>query len=371
MKFFDNNNEKNNIENSNQNLNNLYNTSYDPNRDFTTSSSNNKDFNTLMSSTNDIRNQKPDNEEILLEEYIGKNSKKIINGKFNIFAFLFSIFYLFYRKLLGIGILLSLIIAGLSYLISPYIVIPLVSLGCGFVFNLLYVMYAKHRIKKIEYNHPDASLNQLTNYVQNEGGTNGDLIAKGILADIFLGILIIAVLITFGVGTTWNKLLSNFNFKEILSIFKKKEIIQKEFDGNYKIIDNINSEDYFTFTIPQNYNKTKNNEYTNGTCQLTFGSVKNYKAADILIGSMQKYYRKLYDPNNKNDYMNGTMSDLEIKTYNKVNWEGFYKSDSNGYNHYYATDYKDKVFLVEVKSQSNNQECDYNLYEFMQTIETK
>ena len=368
-----------NNQNSN-NLNNLYNTSYDPNndptRDFTAGSSTNgsESFKVLMGSTNDIRNQKPDPTEALIEDYIGKNSKKILNNKYNLSAFVFNAFYLFYRKLFGVGILLSIIIAVSSYYTNVYIISTVIALICCFGFNPLYVMLVKKRVKAIQKEHPDATYEQLKSICEKEGGTSGSLIVKGIFTNIFIAILVVVVLITLGIGTTWKKIFNDFDFKEILSIFKKEEY-KTEYDGSYLSDEKVNFEDYFTFTIPGNYVKKSNNEYTYNketeTCKISFKNILEYKASTTFINSMQKYYEKDLSSNKLNLEFGYYASDVEIKSYNKVNWEGFHMNWSMGTDYLYVTDYKNKIFLVELKDNSYSNECSNDIYKLLETIETK
>lgn len=359
---------------NNNGLNDLYNTSYDPNndptRDFTADSSNGNGaaFKVLMGSTNDIREQKPDPTEALIENYIGKNSKKILNNKYNISAFIFNTFYLFYRKLFGIGILLSIIIAVLSYYTNMYIISIVIALICCFGFNPLYTVYVRKKVKMIQIKHPDATYEQLKFLCENEGGTSGGLVIKGIFANIFIGILIAIILITLGIGTTWKKIFNDFDFKEILSIFKKDEPKEKEFEGQITYDNSVKFSDYFTYTVPNGYKEISSNTYSyNDSCKLSLNSTKDYKAADILIGKIHNYNNVDYVENPNGYYVN----DIEIKSHNKLDWEGFTMFDNEGHKAYFAIDYKDKIFIIELDNPSSLNECNNHIYELLNTISEK
>ena len=367
-----NNNDSNNINNNNNNdLNNLYNTSYDPNKDFTAgapSGENNESFKILMGSTNDIREQKPDFTDALIKDYIGQNSDKITSRVFNLSALFFNAFYLFYRKLFSYGILLSIIITVLSYYTNAYIITLLISLACCFGFNPLYVMLVKKRVKKIQLEHPDAAYEQLREYVQDEGGTSSALVIKGIFTNILIAILMVVILITLGIGTTWKKIFNDFNFNDIFSIFKKEGTKEKDFEGTINYDDTVKFDDYFTYTIPNGYKKASTNTYSyNDSCKLSLNSTKDYKAADILIGKIHSFNNADYIEN-PNGYFVG---EIEIKSYNKLDWEGFSMYNKDGRNAFFAIDYKDKVFIIELNNPNSLNECNNHIYELLSTINTK
>ena len=363
-----------NNQDNNNGLNNVYNTSYDPNndptRDFTAGSSNNNGqaFKVLMGDTNDIRNQKPDDTNALIEDYIGNNSQKILNQKYNISAFIFNAFYLFYRKLFLFGILLSIIIAVLSYYTNTYIITIVIGLLCCFGFNPLYTWYVRKRVNKIQKDHPNEGYEKLRFLCQNEGGTSGGLVVKGIFANIGIAILTAVILITLGIGTTWKKIFNDFNFKEIFSFFKKDEKEEKDYEGKITYDDTVKFSDYFNYTIPNGYNEISKNTYSyNNSCRLSLNSTKDYKAADILIGKINNYYNVDYTENT-NGYF---VSDIEIKSHNEFDWEGFSMFNEDGRKSFFAIDYKDKVFIIELVNPNSLNECNNHMYELLSTITAK
>ncbi len=322
----------------------------------------------LMGKTNDIRDQKPDPTEALIKDYIGPNSNKITGRIFNLSALFFNAFYLFYRKLFSYGILLSIIIAVLSYYTNTYIIALIVSIACCFGFNPLYIMFVKRRVKKIQLEHPDATYEQLKFFCESEGGTSSSLVVRGIFANIGIAIITAILLITLGIGTTWKKIINDFNFKDIFSIFKKETTKEKDFEGTINYDDTVKFGDYFTYTIPNGYKKTSTNTYSyNDSCKLSLNSTKDYKAADILIGKIHNYNDVDYTEN-PNGYF---VSDIEIKSYNKLDWEGFNVYDKDGRKSFFAVDYKDKVFIIELSNPNSLDECNNHIYELLSTINTK
>ena len=96
-------------------------------------------------------------------------------------------------------------------------------------------------------------------------------------------------------------------------------------------------------------------------------STKDYKAADILIGKIHSFNNVDYIEN-PNGYFVG---EIEIKSYNKLDWEGFSMYNKDGRNAFFAIDYKDKVFIIELNNPNSLNECNNHIYELLSTINTK
>ena len=136
------------------------------------------------------------NDNELLRAFIGKNYEKIIFKKFNIWGFLFNVFYVFYRKMIWIGTLIIFIISvvatitnntsTLAYAIVNGTVFIVISIILGIYINIIYIDYAKNTIAKIKVANPDKSTEELKNICTNIGGTS--------VIDIFHGILILLII---------------------------------------------------------------------------------------------------------------------------------------------------------------------------------
>lgn len=133
-------------------------------------------------------------DEVLLNEYIGKNASDIKANKFNFPMFFLGILYLFYRKmwlyafgLLAVTVISTIFLSGLASLIST-----IINLYLSINFGKLYVSHAKDQIRKIKFNNSDKSTEQLIPIVRKKGGTS---ILAPILYSILYFILIIAVVV--------------------------------------------------------------------------------------------------------------------------------------------------------------------------------
>lgn len=146
------------------------------------------------------------NDEELLQAFIGKNYEKIIAKKFNIWGFLFNLFYVFYRKMTWIGTLIIFIVSivatitnntsPLTYAIINGTVFIAISVILGIYVNTIYIDYSKNIIAKIKASNPDKSTEELKNICATIGGTS--------IIDIFHGILVLLIInFTFGliIGT--------------------------------------------------------------------------------------------------------------------------------------------------------------------------
>ena len=79
-----------------------------------------------------------------LKKFIGKNYDKISTNWFNIFGFLFTNFYMYYRKMYLYGIFVFIIQIMLFIFLRDYYYITFViNLLVGFLINKVYIIYAK------------------------------------------------------------------------------------------------------------------------------------------------------------------------------------------------------------------------------------
>lgn len=168
-----------------------------------------------------LQNQKEFDE--LVQIYMGDKYYNFRKGKFSWCAFFFGPLYYLYRKLYAVGILLFLMLGGISIffthttqgrfdnirdikeLISlkgfdTYMVIYLITififfLFLGLTFKKFYFNEIVERIGTIKQENPKLGFNQLTQLVKEKGGTN---ILAPIIA-ILIPIIILAILfIVFG-----------------------------------------------------------------------------------------------------------------------------------------------------------------------------
>ena len=127
----------------------------------------------------------------LLEAYFGKNSEKYMekyklfvkdgNFKFhsswNVHAFLFQTFWLAYRKIYALAIILNL---------TPLGLIPVCNILCGFMAYYIYFKKAIKDINTLKQKNPTISHEQLLLKVKKKGGSNISSVTDWIFVTIFI-----------------------------------------------------------------------------------------------------------------------------------------------------------------------------------------
>ena len=137
------------------------------------------------------RDEKQDEENRLVESYVGKDYKRIKKGFFNIWAFLLNWIYVFYRKmylegLLGLVVSLCILYFYEKYLWIYYVIIDII---LGLVFNKYYIWTAKRRVEAIKNNNENKDNYSLNNICMRKGGSN--LFLTLIVYIIFLAIVVL------------------------------------------------------------------------------------------------------------------------------------------------------------------------------------
>ena len=82
----------------------------------------------------------------LLMEFVGYKYEKISQSKFNLFALIFSEFYLLYRRMVMLGLFILLLRVAIIVFINPYVSLTINVILC-FTFNKLYIVHSKNKIK--------------------------------------------------------------------------------------------------------------------------------------------------------------------------------------------------------------------------------
>lgn len=140
-------------------------------------------------------------EEVLYSIFYGNNSfyylnclEKIKIGKkliFNLYAFVFSILWLAYRKMY-LEFAISLLIGiSLAIFIGISLSIFTLSLILGLTGNYLYVKKSIREMQKAQANYPN--LNDRMDYLRRAGGTNYNIVFT------FIGLFILISLLTFAI----------------------------------------------------------------------------------------------------------------------------------------------------------------------------
>ncbi len=121
------------------------------------------------------------NDDTLIDAYIGKNSDEIKVEKFSIYSFLFRSSYFVYRKmwlLFGIRLLLIILLIVLLDLfdfgtpldVFNIVVIFNIVVACNF--RKIYLNHVKRKVKRIKLKNSDKSMEELKKICSKKGGTN-------------------------------------------------------------------------------------------------------------------------------------------------------------------------------------------------------
>ena len=132
-------------------------------------------------------------DEILLECFVGENYSKIRYDKFNIGALFAAPLYFFYRKMIIYGILFLILQMAISSIINnEYSSIFLFAIAAVTI-NKIYINFAKKKIAKIKEKNKDKTLNELKVICAKKGGTSIPLIFLGIFIVFIIGFITIII----------------------------------------------------------------------------------------------------------------------------------------------------------------------------------
>ena len=265
------------------------------------------------------------NSEELVRSFVGEKFKNF-QKPFNVFALLFGGCYIFYRKMFLYGILTFILGLIILNFIKIRFVYLLFRVALGFMFNKIYLDFAKRKVRKIKYIKSQESLEDIKAICATKGGTSTLQVVLGVLVD-FVITLIISLLLVVFVGVSF-----------ISSIFK---------DGNYSRIDtSINIRDYFAIGVPSVFlDESTDYEmkytYSKDTGIMDSCSIKLYAVKNA--ESPQKALNKL---------TNSRKKDYTIKNINDLEWL-YASEDAVNKIYYYAVEKDNKVFVLEFEIEPN------------------
>lgn len=156
------------------------------------------------------------NDEELVKAYIGKNYEKITTQQFNVCAFFFSTFYMFYRKMFLYGLLVFIANLILMNFISDKLSIA-VGVLLGVFLNKFYVSEVRKRVAKLKQSNPQMSHEELKTLCANKGGTSVGSIFLGFLAEMGITIVTLIIMLIAGVGTILGELVNPDNWEITIS----------------------------------------------------------------------------------------------------------------------------------------------------------
>ncbi len=303
---------------------------------------------------------KHDEDFLLLNEYIGKNVPKMKNG-FSWCSFFFGPFYMFYRKMWGLGVI-TLIIYSVASFIVPNSTIALVidlivSLILGVKFKDIYLDKALKEVELIKANNPDKSDEDLIADVAYKGGVSQIAMFVAVVGVIIVFIINSAAIIT-GAKSAGGSL---YEFAKERWKQSKESINQIRKSARENSETNAIGDLYIVF--PKGYNPTNetyedSTEYFNKTlsCKVT----TKYMDALPYNSDVQKYLTEKTQ-SNTNTINNFVYKDIIIKDHA---WTMVKSDNSVPPFITYATTYDGKLYDVTFVPQSDNIELCFGSSEF-------
>ncbi len=158
------------------------------------------DSNNQEKKLDDYLNSNASLDDKLLASFIGNNYDKIINNKFSLSACFLCVWYLFYRKIY----LISIIIMIISFVIGLFLpvlsgVYTIILMACsGLLFNKLYVKYAKKKIDKIKVENTNMAEDDLIKLAGQKGGVSTKALIIYIILYVVITIIYFAILLSNG-----------------------------------------------------------------------------------------------------------------------------------------------------------------------------
>ncbi|MEE0014967.1 MAG: DUF2628 domain-containing protein [Bacilli bacterium] len=275
----------------------------------------------------------------LLMEFVGYKYEKISQSKFNLFALIFSEFYLLYRRMVMLGLFILLLRVAIIVFINPYVSLTINVILC-FTFNKLYIVHAKNKIKNAERRYPNASYDQLRDIVVSSGQTKMSNPIITVFLSIIIGLigLVIANIngLSFGPFKDINILVllgKNPEFKGNLTYDTNANI-----NNNYEIVmpDEIKNPNSNQGNIIGGIKTDPNDNFSN--CHYSFNVLKDFTDAKNLAKQMKSYYNLKDDP-----------EELQI---NSITWYHI-SYENNGTVNLYLTSRNKKVYMYEFREEKN------------------
>ena len=278
--------------------------------------------------------QNQEHDESLLEAYIGNNYKHF-KAFYNIPALILGPFYLFYRRFILLGLIITFLDVLFINFLSPIIII-FVNIIIGLTFNFIYKFKGNLAIKRIKKRYPKATPNALRDMATREGGAGIGYVFLGILLELIIVAITILILLKTGV------------IKEIPNNIKdlaKRHTFPTITDTK------TNIENYYMINIPDAFeNKSTNYEY-----RYTVEGEKEYSSCSLSLSSKQDFIGPEKLLKVMNFFETWSASDtIEKKEANNILWYTYSARNLNERTDYYITEKDNKTFLVEYNVQKDS-----------------
>ena len=297
-----------------------------------------------------------------LKIFIGNNYDKFISQSFNIWGFLFSSIYIFYRKMYLYGIITLLIQFGLLFLFHNIFLVLIINLLIGAFINKIYLSYAMKKATKIKENSKDIHKDEIHKVIEKKGGTS------------FISVLIVCILISiiFFILIYVFKFNNNFlkvNNKE--DVINVSDYVPGSYAGKLYYASDVVINDEFEIPIPEVFRDISFKEhimfeYQKGdaifnSCKISMGVVKDYTSSEDLITQMSNYHR------------DDKGTEASIETFNDINWYSFAYENSISKNYYYATVKNERVYLLNynIQYEADVENCEIYRNDIISKIKMK
>ncbi len=275
----------------------------------------------------------------LLMTFIGFKYEKISSNLFNPFALIFAEFYLLYRRMVLLGLILFATRIALIVYISPYISL-LINIILFLTFNKLYIFFANSKVSMAEKLNKNCSYEQLTEIVASKGQVKMSNPITVIFLSIIIGIVAIVIASINGTSTG---IFKDFN---VLKILGKNP----QFKGDLAIDENANINANYEIIVPNEISTSTSSEHgilagiktdpndNFSNCHYRFNVLKDYSDPKNLAEQMTNYYNIKKKP--------------ELLQINSIAWYHI-TYENNGTVNLYLTSRNKKVYMYEFREEKN------------------
>ncbi len=293
---------------------------------------------------NQQKNNNVDEDEVLLEAFVGENYNSFKTDSFNIGAFFLNTIYLFYRKMVLYALGISFIYFVLQFTPIPLFVLTLaLVIFLGLFSNKLYLSFARKKVQSIKKKNPGSSLEQLKAICAKKGGTSIGFGFLGAFLEIIMMMIILfiamfailaAFLASFGIN------LSDIKFDDTEEYEPYEELLLLNVSGDTR--------NAFNLVAPTGFKETGNNvdyeyEYTyyeannSPSCSFSFAASSNNSefSSNEIVNSYAEF----------NDLKGISHSDVQTNTVNGIKWDSIKISDGKD-TIYYVTKYNGNIYYL-------------------------
>ncbi len=289
--------------------------------------------------------EKIDPNDYLLQCYIGDNYYPITNNIYNISAGFFGGLYLFYRKLYLYGIIIFLIDFVSISIFKLYFIPVILRIVMLFSFNKLYIYWSKKKIEQIKQQNSSENPSMIKNQCRVNGGINSKGILIGIITDIGLIVVLVALCVFVRISVSiFSYSFGDYrnNSDEIKTVYDTSITMKDEFliDLPESFVDESEKYDY------QFYYSSNNNVYE--SCSFHMYAVEKYNNSQELLKRIEKSSKA------------EETTAISEKMINGIEWYTFSEMNYYAKKTYYSTKKNDIVYVIEIiKSNDAPTNCEH------------